>query len=50
MDVQKFEQGQIIKFFHPVTGAEYDGIVWRVLKEDETNVSLVLRYVDSIVY
>lgn len=44
----KFHEGQIISFRHPSTGVEYDGVVWRVLLEDETNVSLVLRYVDSI--
>lgn len=46
----KFHEGQVLTFYNPETGVEYDGIVWRVMQEDEFNVSLVLRYVDSIGY
>ena len=43
-----FHNGQIIRFFNDGDGKEYDGVVWRVLNEDETNISLVVRYVDIV--
>lgn len=40
--------GTIVQFFNPNDGETYDGVIWRVLPEDETNFSLVIRYVDIV--
>lgn len=40
--------GCIVQFFNPNDGEMYDGLVWRVLPEDETNFSLVIRFVDTV--
>lgn len=43
-----FHDGQIISFINHLDGKQYDGIIWRILHEDETNISLVIRYVDEV--
>lgn len=42
-----FRPGTIVSFLN-FDGKEYDGVIWRVLKEDETNISLVIRFVDEV--
>lgn len=41
-------EGTIIEFRNPANGEVYDGVVWRVMAEDETNVSIFVRFVDYV--
>lgn len=47
--MNEFYEGLILEFRNPSNGEVYDGVVWRIQKEDETNISLYLRFVDKVV-
>lgn len=41
-------EGSILQFTNPLDGIVYDGVVWRVVSEDETNFSVFIRFVDEV--